>query len=80
VEDATVGRVSVVIWFAARLQCTEHAIRSDVASLHNEELNDLYCSSNILRVIKSTRMRWERHVARVGEGKDVYRILVGKRG
>ena len=46
--------------------------------LHNEELNDLYCSPNIVRVIKSRRMRWEEHVARVGEGRGVYRVLVGK--
>ena len=35
--------------------------------LHNEELNDLYCSPNIVRVIKSRRMRWAGHVARMGE-------------
>jgi len=46
--------------------------------LHNEELNDLYCSPNILRVIKSRRMRWAGHVARMGEGRGMYRILVGK--
>jgi len=46
--------------------------------LHNEELYDLYCSSNIVRVIQSRRMRWAGHVARMGEGRDVYRVLVGK--
>jgi len=46
--------------------------------LHNEEVNDLYCSLNIVRVIKSRRMRWAGHVARMGEGRSVYRILVGK--
>jgi len=46
--------------------------------LHNEELNDLYCSPNILRVIKSRRMKWAGHVVRMGEGRGVYRILVGK--
>jgi len=46
--------------------------------LHNEELNDLYSSSNIVRVIKSRRMRWAGHVARMGEGRGVYRVLVGK--
>ena len=48
------------------------------SKLHNEELNDLYPSSNIVRVIKSRRMRWARHVARVGERRGVYRVLVGK--
>ena len=46
--------------------------------LHNEKLKDLYCSPNILRVIKSRRMRWAGHVARMGEGRVVYRVLVGK--
>jgi len=46
--------------------------------LHNEELNDLYCSPNIVRVIKSRRMRWAGHVARIGEERGVYRVLVGK--
>jgi hypothetical protein len=46
--------------------------------LHNEELHDLYCSPTIVRVIKSRRMRWAGHVARMGEGRDVYRVLVGK--
>ena len=46
--------------------------------LYNEELNDLYCSPNIVRVIKSRRMRWAGHVARMGEKRGVYRVLVGK--
>ena len=46
--------------------------------LHNEELNDLYCSPNILRVIKSRRMRWVGHVARMEEGRGVQKVLVGK--
>ena len=46
--------------------------------LHNEELNDLYSSPNIVRVIKSRRMRWAGHVARMGEERGVYRVLVGK--
>jgi hypothetical protein len=45
---------------------------------HNEELHDLYCSPNIVRVIKSRRMRWAGHVVRMGEGRGVYRVLVGK--
>jgi hypothetical protein len=46
--------------------------------LHNEELNDLYSSPNIIRVIKLRRMRWAGHVARIGEGRGAYRALVGK--
>jgi len=46
--------------------------------LHNEELNDLYSSPSIVRVIKSRRMRWEGEVARKGESRGVYRVLVGK--
>ena len=46
--------------------------------LHNKELNDLYCSPNIVRVIKSRRMRWAGHVARTGVEREVYRVLVGK--
>jgi hypothetical protein len=46
--------------------------------LHDEELYDLYSLSNIIRVIKSRRMRWAGHVARLGERRGVYRILVGK--
>jgi hypothetical protein len=46
--------------------------------LHNDELHSLYSSPNIVRVIKSRRMRWARHVARMEEGRGVYRILVGK--
>ena len=46
--------------------------------LHNEELNDLYCSPIIVRVIKSRRMRWAGHVARMGERIGMYRVLVGK--
>jgi hypothetical protein len=46
--------------------------------LHNDELHSLYSSPNIVRVIKSKRMRWAGHVARMGEGRSVYRVLVGK--
>jgi hypothetical protein len=46
--------------------------------LSNKELNDLYCSTNIVRVIKSRIMRWAWHVARMGEGRGVYRVLVGE--
>jgi len=47
-------------------------------NLHNEELSDLYASSNIVRVIKSRRMKWVGHVARSGERRVLYWVLVGK--
>ena len=47
--------------------------------LHNEELNDLYSSPNIVWVIKSRRIRWAGHIARMGEKRGVYTVLVGKR-
>ena len=46
--------------------------------LHNEEINGLYSSPNIVRVITSRRMRWAGHVARIGEERGAYRVLVGK--
>jgi len=46
--------------------------------LHNEELNDLYSSPNIFRVIKSRRMRWVGHVVRMWEIRGVYRVLLWK--
>jgi len=53
-------------------------ITGELRRLHNEELNDLYSSPNILRAIKSRRMRWAGHVARMGEERGVYMVLVGK--
>jgi hypothetical protein len=47
-------------------------------NLQNDELHSLYSSLNVFRVIKSRRMRWAGHVARLGEGRGVYRVLVGK--
>jgi hypothetical protein len=46
--------------------------------LHNDEHHNLYSSPNIVRVIKSRKMRWAGHVARMGEGRGVYRVLVGR--
>jgi hypothetical protein len=46
--------------------------------LHNDELHSLYSSPNIVRTIKSRRMRWVGHVARMEEGRGVYRVLVGR--
>jgi hypothetical protein len=46
--------------------------------LHNEELRDLYSSPSVIRIIKSRRMRWAGHVARMGDKRNAYRLLVGK--
>jgi hypothetical protein len=47
--------------------------------LHNEELHNLYASPDSIKVIKSRRMRWARHIAHMGEMRNAYSILVGKR-
>ena len=53
-------------------------VTGELRILHNEELNDLYSSPNIVRLIKSRRMRWAGHVERMVEERGVYRVLVGK--
>jgi hypothetical protein len=47
--------------------------------LHIEELNDLYCSPNIIGVMKSRKMRWAGYVACIGDGRGAYKIVVGRR-
>jgi hypothetical protein len=46
--------------------------------MHNDELHSLYSSPNIVRVIKSRRISWAGHVARMGQGRGVYRVLFGR--
>jgi hypothetical protein len=53
-------------------------VTGDWRKLHNGELQNLYSSPDIIRQIRSRRMRWAGHVARVGEGRNVYRVLVGR--
>ena len=53
-------------------------VMGECRRLHNEELHDLYPSPNIVRVIKSRRIRWDGHVVRRGKETAVYRVLVGK--
>ena len=53
-------------------------VKGECRRLHNEELNDFYSSPNIVRVIKSRRMRWGGHVARMGKERGMYRVLAGK--
>jgi hypothetical protein len=53
-------------------------VTGDWRKLHNEELHNLYSSPNIIRMIKSRRMKWARHVARMGETRNACRVFVGK--
>jgi hypothetical protein len=53
-------------------------VTGEWSKLHNKELRDLYTSPSIIRTIKSRRMRWAGHVARMGEKTNAYRLLVGK--
>jgi len=81
---------SMTLWEERKLRVFENMVlrrifgprRNEVTGewrrLHNEKLNDLYSSPNIVRVIKSRRMRWAGYVARMGEERGVYMVLVGK--
>jgi hypothetical protein len=53
-------------------------VKGEWRKLHNEDLNDLYYSPNIVSVVKSRRMRWAGHVACMVERRGIYRVLVGK--
>ena len=55
-----------------------YEVTGEWRKLHNEELRDLYSLPNIVPVVKSRRLRWAGHVARMGEGRGVHRVLVGK--
>jgi hypothetical protein len=67
------NRVPRKIFWPMRDEVTE-----DWRKFHNEDLNDLYSSPNIFRIIKSRRIRWAGHGARMGDRKGVYRAMVGK--
>ena len=56
----------------------KNEVTGEWRKLHNEELSDLYSLPNIVRVVKSRRMKWAGHVACMGEGRGVHRVLVGK--
>jgi hypothetical protein len=57
---------------------TRDEVTGEWRKLHSRELHNLYSSSDIIRQIKSRRMRWAGHVARMGEGRNLYTVLVGK--
>jgi hypothetical protein len=59
-------------------QAKRDEVTGDWRKLHNEELQNLHSSPSIIKVIKPRRMRWTGHVARMGEKRNAYRILVGK--
>ena len=71
--DAKVTKISAL---SVTAQFT-HSESVYLMILHKEELRDLYSLPNIVRVVKSRRMGWAGHVARVGEGRGVHRVLVG---
>jgi hypothetical protein len=56
----------------------KNGVTAGCRRLYNEKLHNLYTSPNIIRIIKSRRMRWAANVARMGEKRNVYRLLVGK--
>jgi hypothetical protein len=60
------------------LESRKDEVTGEWRKLHNEELNGLHCSPNILRMMKSKRIRWAGHVARLGERRCAYKVLVGK--
>jgi hypothetical protein len=71
-----------VKWIEPYVQVNTIKFRDEVTGgwrkLHNEELHGLYSSPSIIRVIKARRMRWTGHVARMGEVRGAYNILVGR--
>jgi hypothetical protein len=79
---------SLTLWEEHRLRVFENRVLRKIfgpkreedeswRKLHNDELHDLYSSPNILMMIKARRLRWAEHVARMGEGRGVYSVLVG---
>jgi len=68
-ENRVLGRIFV---------CKRDEVTREWIQLHSEDLNDLYSSTSIVRVIISRRMSWVGHVACMGEGRGMYRVLVGK--
>jgi hypothetical protein len=60
------------------LRSKKDEVAGECRKLHNEQLCDLYCSPNIVRLITSRKMRWAGHVARMGDRRGAYKVLVGR--
>jgi hypothetical protein len=65
-------------WFLRIFGPKRDEVTGEWSKLHSKELHDLYSSPSIIRMIKLRRMRWAGHVARMGEKRNSYRLLVGK--
>jgi hypothetical protein len=83
------AKLGLSLWGRNRLRVFENRVLRKIfgpkreedgswRKLHNDELHDLYSSPNIVRVIKSRRIRWAGHVACMGEGRGAYRVLAGR--
>jgi hypothetical protein len=70
-------KLTVVIKESVQVGPKRDEVIGDRRKLHNEELHNLYCSPIIIKIIKSRRMRWAGHVARMGRKRDAYRISAG---
>jgi hypothetical protein len=77
--------IKILVWVSegkmsfTRCRCIVHDdVKGEWRKLHNEELHNLYSSPDIIRQVKSRRIRWAGHVARMGEERKVYKVLVGK--
>ena len=77
-QNRRVTKLAYIYIYVCMYKPRRDEVTGEWRRLHNEELNDLYSSPNNVRVIKPRRMRWAGHVARMGEERGVYRVLVGK--
>jgi hypothetical protein len=67
-----------IVWYSQIYEAGSDEVMGEWRKLHNEELHNLYSSPDIIRQVKSRRMRWAGHVACMGEERKMYKVLVGK--